>query len=106
MNRYACALVLLFAACEPYKREVVEPSPAPVDERQPPPGAAPGQGVAVEDMTASARKKAAEGDCEASRALADKVRAADPEYYRAFVVPDPVITKFWTAGEPAASSLQ
>lgn len=104
MIRYACALILLFAACEPYKPEVIEPSPTPVETRRPPPGAAPGQVASVEDMTDSARKKAAQGDCASSRALADRVRVADPEYYRAFVVPDPVITKCWTSPDPANAS--
>ena len=87
--------VVALAACEPYKTEPVEPSPTPVATPTAPPGSAPGRGSEAEDLTTSARVKAQAGDCEASRALADRVRTIDPDYYRAFVVPDPVITKCW-----------
>ena len=90
----ACALV--GAACEPYRPDAAEPSPMPIDLRQAPSGGAPGQGALVEDLTASARKQAAAGDCDGSRASAEQVRHADPDYYRAFVVPDPVITRCWS----------
>jgi hypothetical protein len=96
VKRYLVALFLMMG-CEPYKPEAVEPSPTPVAAPTPPTGAAPGQGAEVEDLTASARQKAQAGDCPASRDLSERVRAIDPEYYRAFVVPDPVITRCWQA---------
>lgn len=95
MRGWVVGAMLALAACAPYQPEVVEPSPEPVPMRTPPPGAPPGQGVEVEDLTNSARKKAQAGDCAASRQLADRVRELDPDYYRAFVVPDPVITRCW-----------
>lgn len=97
MSRWGFAVGLALAACAPYEPEVIEPSPEPVPMRAPPPGAPPGQGAEVEDLTNGARKKAQAGDCPASRALADRVRELDPDYYRAFVVPDPVITRCWTS---------
>lgn len=103
MTRWGLMLMLGAAvACAPYEPEVIEPSPEPVPMRTAPSGAPPGQRAEVEDLTDSARKKAAAGDCETSRALADKVRQQDPEYYRAFVLPDPVITRCWNEGGAAS----
>lgn len=99
MNHIALGLWIVagLAACEPYRPEVVEPSPEPVATVAAPPGAAPGQGPMAEELTASARHKARAGDCETARTLAERVRVVDPAYYRAFVVPDPVITRCWKA---------
>ncbi len=95
--RWAAAVLLVgLVGCEPYRPDAMEPSPSGIDLRQAPAGSAPGQGAMVEDLTASARKEAAAGNCDGSRKAAEQVRVTDPEYYLAFVVPDPVITRCWS----------